>query len=224
MIHIFPESLAIVDLRCFLGNDYIKIFTITAVKRGNLPTRPSERYQPSFSNSCPIKSPLSSAGGNLSMKTLVIFLCLTTTAWAQPWPQTAPRIGNLYLKLEYWNYMKEAAQRYQISPYLIQAVCAIESRFDPDATSGRGRCFGLMQLDQGTAKVYGVDAHNPKENIMGGAAVIARLMQKYHGDIKKVLHVYNAACTPSYVREVIRAYKQARLIETSSLSSDRPDN
>ncbi|MGB7912679.1 MAG: transglycosylase SLT domain-containing protein [Desulfobaccales bacterium] len=166
------------------------------------------------------------------MKTLFISLslmCLTTTAWAesQPfWPQTAPRIGNLYLKQEYWNYMKEAAQRYQISPYLIQAVCAIESRFDPDATSGRGRCYGLMQLDRGTAKVYGVDAHNPKENIMGGAAVIARLMKKYHGDIRKVLHVYNATCTPSYEREVIRAYNQARLVEAqvSFLPSGGPNN
>ncbi len=166
------------------------------------------------------------------MKTLFISLslvCLTTPAWAQSqpfWPQTAPRIGNLYLKQEYWNYMKEAALRYQISPYLIQAVCAIESRFDPDASSGRGRCFGLMQLDRGTARVYGVDAHNPKENIMGGAAVIAHLMQKYHGDIRKVLHVYNATCTPSYEREVLRAYNQARLVEAQvpSLPSGGSNN
>src|SRR5271157_3920046 len=155
MIHIFPESLAIVDLRCFLSNDYIKIYKIAAVKRGNLPTRPSERYQPSFSNSCPIKSPLSSAGGNLSMKTLIIFLCLTTTAWAQPWPQAPPKIGRLELKQEYWDYIKEAAQRYQISPYLIQAVCAIESRYDPEAKSGR--CFGLMQMHVDTAEEYGVN-------------------------------------------------------------------
>src|SRR5208337_5464678 len=118
--------------------------------------------------------------------------------------------------------IKEAAQRYQISPYLIQAVCAIESRYDPEAKSGR--CFGLMQLHQDTAKAYGVDSHNPRENIMGGAAVIARLMQKYHGDIRRVLHVYNASCTAAYEREVIRAYKQAQLIETSFLPSDRDNH
>ncbi|MHB9073748.1 MAG: lytic transglycosylase domain-containing protein [Desulfobaccales bacterium] len=154
------------------------------------------------------------------MKTLIIFLLLTTTAFAQPWPASPPRIGKLKLKQEYWNYIKEAAQRYQISPYLIQAVCAIESRYDPQAQSGRGRCFGLMQLEKGTAKKYGVDAHDPRENIMGGAAVLARLMQKYHGDIRKVLHVYNATCTAGYEREVIRAYRQAQLLETS-LPSDR---
>lgn len=154
------------------------------------------------------------------MKTLIIFLLLTTTAFAQPWPQTPPRIGKLHLKQEYWDYIKEAAQRYNISPYLIQAVCAIESRYDPHAKSGRGRCYGLMQLERGTAKKYGVDAHDPRENILGGAAVLARLMHKYHGNIKKVLHVYNATCTADYEREVIRAYKQAQMLETS-LPSDQ---
>jgi soluble lytic murein transglycosylase-like protein len=156
-------------------------------------------------------------------------LLLTTPAWAQPWPKTPPRIGNLYLKLEYWNYMKEAADRYDISPFLIQAVCAIESRFDPDAKSGR--CFGLMQLHQDTARKYGVNAHNPRENIMGGAAVLANLMEKYGGNIRKVLRVYNSTCTAAYEREVLRAYHQAQLMEsqtqfikTSSLASHRYRN
>jgi soluble lytic murein transglycosylase-like protein len=128
-------------------------------------------------------------------------------AEAQPWPQTPPPIGHLFLKQEYWNYIKEAAQKYQISPYLIQAVCAIESRYDKDAKSGR--CYGLMQLDKDTARKYGVDSHNPRENIMGGAAVLARLMREYNGDIRRVLRVYNATCTAAYESEVIRAYKQA---------------
>lgn len=149
------------------------------------------------------------------MKTLIIFLLLTTTAFAQPWPVSPPRIGKLKLKQEYWDYIKEAALRYKISPYLIQAVCAIESRYDPNAKSGGGRCYGLMQLEKGTAKKYGVNARDPRENIMGGAAVLANLMQKCHGDIRKVLHVYNASCTADYEREVIRAYKQAQLLETS---------
>jgi soluble lytic murein transglycosylase-like protein len=149
------------------------------------------------------------------LKTLIIFLLFTTTAFAQPWPASPPRIGNLKLKQEYWNYIKEAAKRYQISPYLIQAVCAIESRYDPEAKSGRGRCYGLMQLHKDTAKKYGVDAHDPRENIMGGAAVLARLMQKYDGNIRKVLRVYNATSTGGYEREVIRAYRQAQLLETA---------
>src|SRR3989339_213741 len=120
------------------------------------------------------------------LKTLIIFLLLTVPALAQPWPHNPPPIGQLFLKQEYWNYMKEAAQRYRISPYLIQAVCAIESRYDPYAHSGN--CFGLMQLHIGTAKKYGVlNPLNPRENIMGGALVLSRLMKKYGGDISKVL-------------------------------------
>jgi soluble lytic murein transglycosylase-like protein len=126
-----------------------------------------------------------------------------------PWPQNPPKIGRLELKQEYWNYMKEAARKYQISPYLIQAVCAIESRYDPYATSGRGQCIGLMQLHRGTAKKYEVDPWNPRENIMGGAAVLANLLSKYNGDLRRVLHVYNATCTAAYEREVIKALNAA---------------
>jgi len=155
------------------------------------------------------------------LKTIIIFLLLTVPALAQPWPKTPPPIGQLFLKQEYWNYIKEAAQRYQLSPYLIQAVCAIESRYVKDAKSGR--CFGLMQLHQDTAKKYGVDPRDPRANIMGGAAVLASLMQRYNGDIRKVLRKYNSTCTAAYEREVIRAYNQAQLFELSSLPPRKPN-
>jgi soluble lytic murein transglycosylase-like protein len=154
------------------------------------------------------------------LKTIIIFLLLTVPALADPWPQTPPPIGHLYLKQEYWNYIKEAAQKYQISPYLIQAVCAIESRYDKDAKSGR--CYGLMQLHQDTAKKYGVDARDPRANIMGGTAVLAHLMQRYNGDIRRVLHTYNASCTAAYEREVIRAYNQAQHFELTALAPGNP--
>ena len=168
------------------------------------------------------------------MKTLIILLLsiiLAIPAWAQPWPQHPPRIGRLFLKQEYWDYMKEAARRYHISPFLIEAVCAIESRFDPHASSGRGRCYGLMQLERNTAKKYGVDAHNPKENIMGGAAILARLWYKYNGNIDRMLHVYNASCTRDYVYQVKLAYRQAQRCESqfqqlceTSTTSERFNN
>jgi len=159
------------------------------------------------------------------MKTMVFFSLLTTLtipAWAQPWPQNPPRIGKLQLKQDYWDYIKEAAQRHQVSPFLIQAVCAIESRYDPKAKSGK--CFGLMQLHRDTAKQYNVDMRDPRENIMGGAAVLSRLMRKYDGNIRRVLKVYNASCTAAYEREVIRAYNQAKSFKTSSLPSANQQN
>jgi len=165
------------------------------------------------------------AGGKADMKTMVFFSLLTTLtipAWAEPWPQSPPRIGKLQLKQEYWDYIKEAAQRYKVSPFLIQAVCAIESRYDPKAKSGK--CFGLMQLHRDTAKQYEVDARNPRENILAGAAVIARLMRKYDGNLKRALRGYNASCTGAYEREVIRAYHQAKSFKASSLPSVNQQN
>jgi soluble lytic murein transglycosylase-like protein len=134
------------------------------------------------------------------LKTISIFLLLTfltiPVASAQTWSKQPPQIGRLYLKQEYWGYIKEAAKKYNLSPCLILAVCAIESRYD-------------MQLHKDTARIYGVDPYNPRENIMGGAAVLAKFMERYNGDIHKVLHKYNATCTASYEREVLRAYQQA---------------
>ena len=146
------------------------------------------------------------------MKTMCTFFLLTlftVPALAQPWPKTPPPVGRLYLKQEYWDYIKEAAQKYHLSPYLIQAVCAIESRYDMEARSGHGKCIGLMQLHRDTARLYGVNPYNPRENIMGGAAVLAKFMERYNGDIHRVLQKYNSSCTSSYEREVIRAYQQA---------------
>jgi soluble lytic murein transglycosylase-like protein len=147
------------------------------------------------------------------LKTISIFLLLTfltiPVASAQTWSKQPPQIGRLYLKQEYWGYIKEAAKKYNLSPCLILAVCAIESRYDMDARSGHGRCIGLMQLHKDTARIYGVDPYNPRQNIMGGAAVLAKFMERYNGDIHKVLHKYNATCTDAYEREVLRAYQQA---------------
>jgi len=150
---------------------------------------------------------------------LLLLTILTVPAAAGPWPKKPPQIGHLYLKQEYWDYIKEAADRYNISPYLIQAVCAIESRYDMDARSNRGRCIGLMQLHQGTAKIYGVDPYNPRENIMGGAAVLAKFLNRYDGDIRKTLRKYNSSCTQAYIREVIKAYEQAQSGQTSTALS-----
>lgn len=143
------------------------------------------------------------------MCTFFLLTLFTVPALAQPWPKTPPPVGRLYLKQEYWDYIKEAAQKYHLSPYLIQAVCAIESRYEMDARSGHGKCIGLMQLHRDTARLYGVNPYNPKDNIMGGAAVLAKFMERYNGDIHQVLHKYNSTCTAAYEREVIKAYEQA---------------
>lgn len=106
--------------------------------------------------------------------------------------------------------MVEAGRDYGVDPYLIAAFAAIESRFDPRATSGRGRCIGLMQLERDMARDLGVNPWDPRENIRGGAQVLARLMRRYGGDLRRVCRRYNAKSNGAYEREIVRAYRQAK--------------
>ena len=144
--------------------------------------------------------------GKVTIAILVLMLILAGAAEAQEPP---PRIGRLVMPLEYWGYSLEAATREQISPYIIAGVMAIESRFDPVAISGRGRCLGLMQLDKGVARSLGVDPWNPRENIHGGARVLAALLRKHGGNLRLAVRAYNGTGNRAYENEVIKAVRQA---------------
>ncbi len=148
------------------------------------------------------------------MRVVLIILALACSSasisQAQPWPAAPPRIGQLSMPQNYWDWTLEAAREHGVSPYVIQGFMVIESRYDPVATSGRGRCIGLMQLDRGVARGLGVDPWNPRENIHGGARVLAGLLKKHRGNLARVARAYNGpSCPPAYVREVLRAVRQA---------------
>ena len=141
---------------------------------------------------------------------LALACCPASILQAQPWPAAPPRIGQLSMPQNYWNWTLEAAREHGVSPYVVQGFMAIESRYDPVATSGRGRCIGLMQLDRGVARGLGVDPWNPRENIHGGARVLAGLLKKHRRDLARVARAYyGPGCPPAYVREVLRAVRQA---------------
>ena len=100
--------------------------------------------------------------------------------------------------------------KHNVSPYIIQGFMVIESRYNPKATSGRGRCIGLMQLHRDTAKSLDVNPWAPKENIDGGTRVLSRLLKKYHGNLRRVMRIYNAESNGAYEREVFKAISQAK--------------
>lgn len=128
---------------------------------------------------------------------------------APVYPSQAPAIGNLELPPKYWAYILEAAELYDVSPYVVLGVCAIESRYDPTATSGRGRCVGLMQLDRETAASIGVDPWDPRQNIHGGAFILAKLIRRYKGNVRRAVRKYNGTGNQAYLREVLKAIAQA---------------
>ena len=84
-----------------------------------------------------------------------------------------------------------AARSYDLSPELIEAVAAAESRFKTDARSPAG-AIGVMQLMPATARDLGVDPQLPGQNIRGGTAYLRMLLNRYAGDVIKALAAYNA--------------------------------
>ena len=84
-----------------------------------------------------------------------------------------------------------AAARYDLSPELLDAVARTESRYDPAVVSSAG-AIGIMQLMPDTARSLGVNPWDPTQNIMGGAAYLRALLDRFDGEIDKALAAYNA--------------------------------
>lgn|GEM_PF-7089675 len=95
-------------------------------------------------------------------------------------------------------YILSAAKRHDVSPYVIKAMIAKESTFNPRAHSNRGAC-GLMQLLPETAREMGVRDHwDPEKNIEAGTKYISSLLEEF-GDLSKALSAYNTG--PNNVRK-----------------------
>ena len=104
-------------------------------------------------------------------------------------------------KFEYPLYMKEqvfsSAERFGVDPYLIWSVMKAESKFKPDALSGKG-AQGLMQITPETAEwamekmeIDG-DIFDPDINIAVGSWYLSKLLSDYDGNLTAALAAYNA--------------------------------
>ncbi len=87
--------------------------------------------------------------------------------------------------------VEEAAQRYDVSPALIDSVIQVESNYNPLAVSPKG-AQGLMQLMPGTARRFGVaEPFDARENIQGGARYLKFLQDTFKDD-RLAIAAYNA--------------------------------
>jgi len=92
----------------------------------------------------------------------------------------------------YDDIVEEAAKTYDMDANLIHAVMQAESAFHPFAVSRAG-AEGLMQLMPELSDEIGVNnAFDPRENIMGGARYLKRLLDFHKGNIDLALASYNA--------------------------------
>lgn len=112
----------------------------------------------------------------------------------------------------------------RISPALVLAIISVESAGRSQAVSSAG-AEGLMQLMPDTASRFAVsNSFDPSQNIKGGVAYLAWLMDRYDNDAVLALAGYNAgegnvarhngvppfAETRAYVPKVLAAWQVAK--------------
>lgn len=86
----------------------------------------------------------------------------------------------------------QVAQAHGLPAGLLTALIQEESGFNPAARSSAG-AMGLTQLMPATAASLGVaNPWDPSENLNGGAAYLAGLLQSYGGNVALALAAYNA--------------------------------
>jgi hypothetical protein len=86
--------------------------------------------------------------------------------------------------------IRQASEVFGVDQDLVRAVIKTESSFRALSTSPKG-ARGLMQLMPETALEMGVkDSYDPVENIMGGTRYLRGLLNRYQGNIPRVLAAY----------------------------------
>jgi soluble lytic murein transglycosylase-like protein len=91
------------------------------------------------------------------------------------------------------------AERYDVSPALLKAVCLVESAMNAGAV-GPGGAMGLMQLTRATARTLGVsNPFDPQQAIDGGARYLGHLIDEF-GSVPAALAAYKNG--PRTVRDL----------------------
>ncbi len=132
------------------------------------------------------------------------------------------------------SFIAEASQLYAIPETLIRAVIKIESDYDPRVVSSAG-ARGLMQLMPSVTRDMGVaNAHDPRENILGGTRLLRVLANRYEGDLVRTIAAYHAGVgslarysdnvppypnTRKYLRMVLDRYQAEK---AQSVRASRP--
>lgn len=100
--------------------------------------------------------------------------------------------------------IKEAAERYQLDPSLLNGVMMASSGGDNQVISTNGG-KGIMGLQQRTARKLGVtDYEDDTANLEAGASYLSTLLKRYKGDENKALRAYNQS--EGFV-EAVREYQ-----------------
>jgi soluble lytic murein transglycosylase-like protein len=129
------------------------------------------------------------------------------------------------------------ASVFDVPAELVKAVIQVESGWNPYAVSKKGAA-GLMQLMPGTALRFGVrDRFNIEENIRGGVAYLAWLINLFKGDLRLAVGAYQVGESQilsrglayssrevfEYVSRVAQLYRAMRRGDARQLAARCPD-
>ena len=104
---------------------------------------------------------------------------------------------------QYMGYARQSGRTYNVDPYLIMAVMATESSFNPRAQSRVG-AQGLMQVHtrvhKKRFKPYGSTdtVWQPKVNIQVGSSILSDYLKRYGGSERRALKAYVGAARMSH--------------------------
>jgi soluble lytic murein transglycosylase-like protein len=90
----------------------------------------------------------------------------------------------------YQDMARAAARKHSIPEDLFLRLVRTESNFHPRAKSSKG-AIGLAQLMPFTARNLGVNPHDPRQNLEGGARYLRQQYQRF-GNWRLALAAYNA--------------------------------
>jgi soluble lytic murein transglycosylase-like protein len=140
-------------------------------------------------------------------------------------PSRAQLAAQKQARLQLSKWVNYYALRFQVPTELVEAIIDEESSWNPYAVSSKGAA-GLMQLMPQTAVRFGVENRfRPDENIRGGIAYLAWLIQRFKGDLRLVTAAYyvgeqaiearglaySSPDVQGYVKRVARRYRSRRL-------------
>ncbi|MBC7132818.1 MAG: lytic transglycosylase domain-containing protein [Roseovarius sp.] len=112
---------------------------------------------------------------------------VTPTIWGDLDP--SPMFRGTY-RGPYLEMARQAARRHDIPESLFLRLVQRESGWRADAVSHKG-AIGLAQLMPGTAQMLGVNPHDPRQNLEGGARYLAEQYRRF-GSWRLALAAYNA--------------------------------
>jgi soluble lytic murein transglycosylase-like protein len=124
----------------------------------------------------------------------------------------------------YDDHIRKAAAYYSLPFSLVKSVIKVESNFNPRAVSDKG-ATGLMQIMPFNFNDLEIEnPYDPRQNILGGACYLKRMLDRFNGELSLAIAAYNAGPeavakyqsippypeTQDYVRQVLKYYQLYR--------------